>query len=332
MATAGKATAAPGATSAEREPETDAAGEVAKPAESAAPGLNQIAKVFGSIVAPTTLFTALLYYFGWNHAYWLFNYFGVNSTVLGLTTGDYLQRSVDALFVPMSVIGAGGLLAMWGNAEIHSRLAAGSRPRLLRIALPIIASAGVLLAISGFVSIFTTTMLTRYLTAAPFSLASGVLLLTYTNHLRRSYPSKTPPVPKESDTLTWAAAGEWASVFTLVAISLFWAATDYAAAVGTTRARDLLAQLPTSPSVVLYSNRSLNLNLPGVHQTHCHDQQSAYPFRYDGLKLILRSGNQYLFLPQTWKPTNGTAVLLPQSDTIRLEFTPAHNTTLDITC
>jgi Zn-dependent protease with chaperone function len=45
-------------------------------------------RIVGSIVAPTTLLTALLFYFGWSFAYWFFAYFGVDSTVLGLTTQD----------------------------------------------------------------------------------------------------------------------------------------------------------------------------------------------------------------------------------------------------
>src|SRR5918911_1335418 len=38
-------------------------------------------KIAGSIVAPTTLLTALLFYFGLLHAYWFCQYFGVNYTV-----------------------------------------------------------------------------------------------------------------------------------------------------------------------------------------------------------------------------------------------------------
>src|SRR5215471_16050550 len=100
----------------------------------------QLAKILGGVVAPTTLLTALLYYFGWSHAYWFCNYFGVNSTVLGFTTTDYLMRSVDALFVPMTVAASGALLAVWCHTLLRARLAAcpraggsgggrGSRPR-----------------------------------------------------------------------------------------------------------------------------------------------------------------------------------------------------------
>jgi hypothetical protein len=35
---------------------------------------------------------------------------------------------------------------------------------------------------------------------------------------------------------------------------------------------------------------------------------------------VLRSGNQYLFLPEDWTRENGTALVIPRTDTLRLEF------------
>lgn len=55
----------------------------------------------------------------------------------------------------------------------------------------------------------------------------------------------------------------------------------------------------------------------------CKNSDAAYRFRYEGLKLIPQSGNQYLFLPASWAPTNGAAIVLPRSETLRLEFSPA---------
>jgi hypothetical protein len=74
---------------------------------------------------------------------------------------------------------------------------------------------------------------------------------------------------------------------------------------------------------VIYSERSLSLAAPGVREVRCRDPQAAYRFRYDGLKLVPQSGDQYLLLPEAWTPTNGVAILMPRSDTVRLEFIPA---------
>jgi hypothetical protein len=74
---------------------------------------------------------------------------------------------------------------------------------------------------------------------------------------------------------------------------------------------------------VVYSAKSLSLNAPGVRETRCQDPDAAYRFRYDGLKLVLQSGDQYLFLPAGWSPRDGVAILMPRSDSLRLELVPA---------
>jgi hypothetical protein len=112
-------------------------------------GLGRLGTIVGAIAAPTSLVTALLYYFGYYHAYWFFAYFRVNSTVLGFGTADYLMRSLDALWVPMTVTATAGLLAFWGHELLRHRLATGVRPPVLRYVIPTVASLGFLLALGG---------------------------------------------------------------------------------------------------------------------------------------------------------------------------------------
>jgi hypothetical protein len=300
---------------AEAPPPASAPRPVADPRTS---GLLHLPQILGAVVAPTTLLTSLLYYFGWSHAYWFFDYFGVNSTLLGLTPRDYLMRSLDALFVPMTVVASAGLLALWGHALLRARLALGSRPRVMRVVQPVVAVGGLALAIGGFSSVVATTFLSRRLAVAPLSLAFGVLLLTYWVQLRRLLTAQSTGGRRPE----WAAAREWAIVFVLVGLSLFWAASDYAAAVGTQRARQLVAELPTYSSAVVYSERSLSLHAPGVREVRCDDPTAAYRFRYDGLTLVLQSGDQYLFLPQAWTRANGLAVIIARDKSLRLEFIP----------
>lgn len=321
---------AAGAPTAPAEPKPDRPGGPAQAAPAAgghgaaAPssGLPQLARILGAVVAPTTLLTSLLLYFGRSHAYYFFDYFGVNWTLLGLTSQDYLLRSLDGLFVPMTVLACVALLVLWGHTALHSRLAAGSRPRALRVLLPVMGIIGLVLAVGGLWSIVEPTVLSRYLVAAPLSLAVGVPLLGYTVHLWRSL-SAGPTPGRPASGPTWVAVAEWAGMFLLVGLSLFWAANDYSTAVGTSRARQFVAQMPGYPSTVVYSERSLNLHAPGIHEVRCKDPEAAYHFRYDGLKLVLQSGNQYLFLPAGWTPGDGVAILMPRTDALRLEFLPS---------
>jgi hypothetical protein len=317
------------ATPAGRPSERPGDAEAGKPVPAPAPvpaatpasfGLPQLSRILGAIVAPTTLLTSLLFYFGWSHAYWFFHYFGVDWTLLDLTNRDYVMRSLDGLFVPLTVVACAGLLLLWGNAVLRARLAFGSRPRVLGVLLPALTAAGLVLAGGGIASVFAGTVLSRYLAVAPSSLAIGVLSLTYAVHLRRLVAERERG--ERAPRAVWAAVAEWAAVFVLVGLSLFWAATDYSAAVGRSRARQFVAELPGYPDAVVYSSRSLSLRAPGVREVRCHDPEASYRFRYDGLKLMLQSGDQYLFLPAAWSPANGVAILVPRSDSLRLEFLP----------
>lgn len=304
------------------EPSQRPAAAPVQPARPSTSGLPQLTRILGAIVAPTTLLTSLLFYFGWSRAYWFYIYFGVNSTLLDLTTRDYLQISFDALFVPLTVVALAGLLVLWGHATLRVRLTAGSESRLIRVGIPAMAAAGAILATAGLWSVFTPTRLDRYLAVAPLSLALGVVLLVYAGHLWRLLTAANAPAGRAAAP-PWVAVAEWAVVFVLVGLSLFWATADYAAAVGRGRAQDALAALPGEPNAVIYSERSLSLHAPGVRETRCHDPEAAYRYRYDGLKLVLQSGGQYLFLPAGWTPSNGVAVLMPRNDSLRLEFTRA---------
>jgi hypothetical protein len=288
-------------------------------------GIGQLARIVGTVVAPTTLLTSVLFYFGWGHAYNFFDYFGVNSTVLGLTTQDYLMRSLDGLFVPMTVVACAGLLMLWGHGLVRARLATGAPPKILRSLVSGMAIVGLGLAVGGLWTVFVVepTLLDPYLygTASPICLTLGVLLLTYAVHLWRSL--STGDTTRGQARPAWAAVAEWGGVFVLVGLSLFWAAGNYAIAVGTGRASEQVAGLARQSSTVVYSHQSLSLSAPGVREVRCRDPEAFYRFRYEGLKLILHSGDQYVFLPAAWSRTNGVAIVLPRSDSLRLEFFPA---------
>ncbi len=91
-------------------------------------GMPRAAKLLKEVVAPTTLATGLLFYFGWSHAYWFFDYFGVNSTLLGLGNRDYLMRGLDGLFVPFVVVAGVTLVALWGGRLLREELGTAEAP------------------------------------------------------------------------------------------------------------------------------------------------------------------------------------------------------------
>lgn len=192
---------------------------------------------------------------------------------------------------------------------------------------------GLVLATGGLLGAFATTPLTQVVAGAPLGLAVGVLLLAYAVRMRR-HLVVTEQGTGRGGSRAGAALWEWASVFALVAVSLFAAANDYGAASGTSDARQFIADLQSYPNIAVYSERSLSLQAPGVREVRCHDPQAAYRFRYDGLRLILESGGQYLFVSKAWTRAQGVAFLIPQSGSLRLEFYPpsACNSAQPSTC
>jgi hypothetical protein len=150
----------------------------------------------------------------------------------------------------------------------------------------------------------------RPLAVAPVSLAAGIVSLTAAVRLA------TAAQPRSEV----AGMVEYGAIFLLVGLSLFWAAADYSAAVGRSRAAQFVRELPSHPEAIVYSEHSLNMRAHGVGVVHCRDPEAAYGYRYDGLALVLQSNDQYVLLPKDWSPGDGVAMMLPRNDSVRLEF------------
>ena len=276
------------------------------------PGIPMSLKALGTVVGSTTALTALLFYFGWSRAYYFYDYFGVDSSVLSLTTQDYIQLSVDGLFVPLAIAACGGLALLYVQSRLAQRIATSRRLRRLAIAAGVL---GGLLMINGLSRVLGPTPFNRYLAVAPLSLALGALLFFYGMRLLRRARIETP---------ARVSAGEWVALLTVLGVALFWLVNDYSADVGVSRARQFVSELGALPNAQLFSTKSLGLSAPGIRETRCRNPEATYAYRYDGLKLVLQSGDAYLFLPGRWTRADGIAILLPRNDTVRLEFSRAH--------
>jgi hypothetical protein len=272
--------------------------------------------LFGAVIAPTTVLTALLFYFGMLHAYWFFQYFGVNYTVLGLTTPDYLLRSADGLFVPLTVLGVVALVGSWLYRSARFLVPDRMWPALRALAGPVAAGLGLGFVTVAGLAVVNPSAFETTLGLPGLCLALGVLLLVSVPPLLRLRSTAEPPESLPAV----VAVGEWAACFLLVSVGLFWAAGDYSAAVGTGRGMQVAAELPGSPDIVLYSEKRLQVNLLGVEEQQCTKADSAYGFRYVGLKLVMQAGDRYLFLPANWQPGTAPALVVPRTDSLRLEF------------
>jgi hypothetical protein len=285
--------------------------------------LPQVLKILGSVVAPSTLLTALMYYFGREEYAGFFWYLGADVTVFDLTFQDYLNNSVAGFIPPLIVAAGAALLALWAHQLILGALPSRTRRIVLRALIPISAVVGLFLASLAMADLFIAPIFSAsFPEGRGLSLSVGVLLLTYAVRLLRLMIAERQSMQVLRRTPGAMAMVEWAAVFILVSVGLFWAVGSYAINVGVRYAQQIETSLSSRPDVVAYSEKRLMLQGPGVREADCHDPDAAYRFRYDGLKLMLQAGNQYLLLPATWTRTNGAAIVIPRVDKIRLQFSP----------
>ena len=284
-----------------------------------------LAKVLAQVVAPVTLITALLVFFGWSRTTALFGWFGIDPTSLGFSTVDYLLTSQDSLFVPGVVLALLVLGVMWLIAVVRrsSRQTAELSGRWIA---PAAAVAGALLVANGVLGIFGGGLLIDRVGVAPICLIVGVALLSLAVHTIRS---------RRLTYTRGAGVAELTGLTIVMAMALFWAAGDYSAAVGRQRAVALASGLDRSAHVVLYSEKSLGIPAEnGVSVVRCAGGESAaYGYRYSGLMLLLNSNGQYVFLPVGWTKARGSAIAVPKSDGIRLDYrSPGSSASLPSTC
>jgi hypothetical protein len=147
------------------------------------------------------------------------------------------------------------------------------------------------------------------------------MLVVYSTRLRRAFAAPHANMAKRP--IDGLRVARWASISTLIGVGLFWAVGSYAIATGTRNAEGLAADLACAPEVVLYTEKSLNMQAPGVLETASGRADAAYGFRYSGLRLVPQAGDQYLFLPADWAPGRPAAILVPRNSAVRMEFISA---------
>jgi hypothetical protein len=282
----------------------------------------RVAGAIVAVIAPVTLITALAYYFGYRRESTFAGYFGIDPSTLGFTTNDYVLRSVDALFVPITVV----LLVAFGAVFLHAL--AGDRLGRVNL-VPIAAVAGLCALILGIALLAGSPLAHDYAYLQALGPAVGVTLLLYALSRSRS--------------VNRHAVG--AAVFVgiaVVLVSLFWATSDYASTRGRADARDLARDITVLPSVAIFSKENLDINPLGPGGGVQQGVQSgggcplirtkrfstgAYPYVYRDFTLLLQSGGNYFLTPTPvtpgtpWKPANQDVFIIPDNGDIRVQLT-----------
>jgi len=260
-----------------------------------------------SIGSPVALATALLFYFGWIRSEWQAKEFGADASVFAMSTQDFVLRSVNVLFFPVILLLLAGLLAL--RLDRTLRPAADPQPwigvlgRVLQFSWAVFLPLGFALrAVNRDVGDVTL----------PFFVALSILGPAYGTVLRRLATGER----------TQASRTVVALLVALLTVSLFWQTERLARLDGVALADDLKQNLSERHRVVLFSAKDLHIAGPGVVETKLPGDDVAYGYRYSGLYLLQRSGNKYFLLTDGWDQDRGRLIVVPDSDSIRLEFGP----------
>jgi hypothetical protein len=270
------------------------------------------------VIGPTALVTGLLYYYGWTRTNAQAHELGLDDSLFGYSSSDYILRSVSSMYWPL-FIGATAILVglmLHGLIEAMHHEAGPSTRRRARQLAAVIGGLGALLLVLGaggarvqrptrFVSLF-----------APIGITLGIVFLAYAAYLFITYGQGlgTGRYAQETKTL---APYAWGLLTLLVLLSLFWSVSHYAAIRGIDLASEIERRLPTQPNVVIYSAKRLYLE-PTVTETRLDDPDAAYRYRYSGLKLLVRSQQRYFLRPSD--PADRRNIIIAEQPDLRFEF------------
>lgn len=262
-------------------------------------------ELVGLVIAPTTLVTALAFYFGWVQTNARSSYFGIDASALGYSTQDYVLRSLNALFVPLGVLLLLALAAVVVHAFASRRL---QDPRL-RPAARVAVAAGALLFVFGVVAILRPLSFSPPYLLATASPAIGIALLAYGGHLLAlTAPGGRARLPGPATAL----------VVLVIVLSAFATVARYADVLGGERAADV--DIDARPRVTVYAPKDLAITVPGVVDERLSADDGAYRHRYSGLRLLIRSDDKYFLLPEGWTRARGAAIVLADDPAYRFEF------------
>jgi len=274
-------------------------------------------ELIGLVVAPTTLITALAFYFGWVMTNARSSYFGIDASALGYSTQDYLLRSTDALFVPLGTVIVTALVAVWLHGVATRQLIDPDSRARLRLAAGVAAGTGGVLFVLGLFATFTELPLSPHPLFEPASPGIGIAVLAYGLHmLGRARAAEQPPVMRAADRRSRAMSVVLVAL--LIVLSAFWTASDYAKALGQGRAEAIA--VGRLPLVTVFAPKRLDIRADGVDERRLTGSELAYRYRYAGLRLLVRAGGNYFLLPDGWTPSRGAAIVLGDRPEYRFEF------------
>jgi hypothetical protein len=253
------------------------------------------------IVAPITVVSTLLFYFGYVSARAQYEYFGIDVDTIGLSTQDYVMRSPQPLLVPLLVLTLLAVAGLLLHNAIQHTVTTVRRAGLIAVALLIL----------GIIALLAYPLLgdlPYYALVVPLAIGLAAAAVGYLAYLGAKLRDARPP----------------ALLIVLLGIvtttCAFWATATTAQYSGRGLAKSDAADLNQFPVVILDTKEKLQLRSPGLEETTLGvGTGQAFNYRYRGLRLLVVGQNRLFLVPHTWTPSN-TTLVLPLDDSIRVQF------------
>jgi hypothetical protein len=311
-------------------------------AEPSSPGPDLVDRLraIAGVVAPTTVVTALLFYFGYVATFARFRYFGVYLDMVGLSTQDMALYGVEVIYAPLIALCLAGLLAASVHAGLSWLVSSGRRDAVSGWAGVFVILVGFLLLLRGVVGMQVPEVArTEFPGTTPTCLGLGAICVAYGTRLLRVVGRRWHR--RQVRVAPGAAAGDrwWPDsppadrivryglvlVSVIVVASLFWAANSFAAAFGRGRALTDAAMLADSPEVILDTQQALADPPPGVTASElpaaAPGSVGAFRYRYRNLRLLVEGNDRLYLVPVPWQEDSRTLVI-PYDEKVRIQLVP----------
>jgi hypothetical protein len=276
--------------------------------------------VLTTLGPPLTIVTALMIYFGWARSAKQAQYMGLDVSLFGFSTQDYVLLSISTLYIPLLAVAALTL----GWLVLHHRVSraldqSATRRARLRIAGWAALAAGLLTA-AGAVATVTLDQ-DRAPLVIPLALAAGTAAAAYGAWLTRAASDHRTIEPGP---LAWQHALRTLLIGGLITLALFWELSNYAGVVGRGYALQIADSVPSLPRATAFSATPLGIQAPGVIEDTLNVGQSsgkdAVRYQTTGLRFLIRSGGHIFLLHDGWTPQDGTVIVLPDNDQVHWQF------------
>jgi hypothetical protein len=274
-----------------------------------------------SVVAPISVISAILFYFGYVSSHAQYDYFGIDVNTIGLSTQDYIMHS-PSLLVPLLALVVIGLALVVAHLWITARIQGAEPATVLLIARRALA-AGLVVFTAGMVLIGLYSVLGEwpyYKLVTPVVVAIGAGVVAYTWRLVARLSASEDRAKPLARSPTLRRMGLVLLCFLVVA-TVFWSTATIAEWTGRGQARLTARHLDKLPIVILDTKERLFLSDPRVKESVLvpTTEGQTFHYRYRNLHLLISGNNRMFLVPPAWSASD-TVLVVPLDGSVRVRF------------